>query len=49
MPDASDLLIGAGVVFLAAAVAALAGPWWAVALVGLFLVAVGVANGRAGA
>lgn len=48
MPDASDALIGAGVVLVAAAVAVLASPAWALLVIGLFLVAVGVVKGRVG-
>lgn len=49
MPDASDLFIGAGVVLLSTAVAALAGTWWVLALIGAFLVVVGVLRARTGA
>lgn len=40
--DASDLLIALGSVLMAAAAAALAGPWWAVGLLGALLIVAGV-------
>ena len=47
MPDASDALITLGGSLVVLAVAALAGPWWAVLALGLKLIAAGIARTRA--
>ena len=46
-PDASDFLVTTGIILMAVAIGGLASPLWAIAWVGLAMMALGIIKGRA--